>query len=142
MTVEGAFTHRENFAERPEDYLPQVRNIIETGNVTSGVNYVSARNAQRKLKSAVERALRGYDLLLSPTAVSGAPTPETTGQPVFQAPWTMAGVPSISIPYALDIDGMPLGAQLAGKFFGESSLLAAASWIESVVEFGEVPDIS
>ena len=142
MTVEGAFTHKENFAERPEDYLPQVRNIIETGNGTSGVNYVSARNAQRKLKSAVERALRGYDLLLSPTAVSGAPTPETTGQPVFQAPWTMAGVPSISIPYALDIDGMPLGAQLAGKFLGESSLLAAASWIESIVEFGEVPDIS
>jgi Asp-tRNA(Asn)/Glu-tRNA(Gln) amidotransferase A subunit family amidase len=119
-----------------------VRTIIETGNGTSGVNYVSAKNAQRKLKSAVERALRGYDMLLSPTAVSGAPTPETTGQPVFQAPWTMAGVPSISIPYALDIDGMPLGAQLAGKFLGESGLLAAASWIESIVEFGEVPDIS
>ena len=54
----------------------------------------------------------------------------------------MAGVPSVSIPYALDIDGMPLGAQLAGKSFEESSLLAAASWIENIVEFREIPDIS
>ncbi|MEC8890562.1 MAG: amidase family protein, partial [Chloroflexota bacterium] len=142
MTVEGAFTHKCNFAARPEDYLPEVRKIIETGNRTSAVSYVSARNAQRELKSAVERVLEGYDLLLSPTAVSGAPTPETTGQPVFQAPWTMAGIPSISLPYSLDVEGMPLGAQLAGKFLGESSLLATAAWVENIVEFRKVPNIS
>ncbi|SVA21287.1 uncharacterized protein METZ01_LOCUS74141 [marine metagenome] len=142
MTVEGAFTHKCNFAARPEDYLPEVRKIIETGNKTSAVSYVSARNAQRELKSAVERVLEGYDLLLSPTAVSGAPTPETTGQPVFQAPWTMAGIPSISLPYSLDVEGMPLGAQLAGKFLGESSLLATAAWVENIVEFRKVPNIS
>ena len=81
------------------------------------------------------------EIILTPTALSGAPTPETTGQPVFQAPWTTAGVPAISIPYALDEDGMPLGAQLISNKFNEVKLLETAIWCERDIGFSGTPNL-
>ena len=139
MTSEGASTHSENFKIRPNDYAPHVRKIIETGQQTNAVDYINAKKTQRRLHLAVERALQNIDILLSPTAMSGAPTPDTTGQPVFQAPWTMAGVPSINLPYTLDRDGLPLGVQLAAKKFDEANLLSSSLWIEKAVNFSAKP---
>lgn len=139
MTSEAAQTHRENFKARSDDYAPQVRKIIETGQQTNAIDYINSKNAQRRLHLAIENALKNFDILLSPTAISGAPTPETTGQPVFQAPWTLAGVPSINLPYTLDQDGLPLGVQLVAKKFDEATLLSSSLWIENVVGFSAKP---
>ena len=73
--------------------------------------------------------------------MSGAPTTESTGQPVFQAPWTMAGVPAISLPYELDSDGMPLGVQIISNHFDDLKLLSTSMWIEKVVNFTQKPSI-
>ena len=142
MTSEGSHTHRENFLKRPDDYSPEVRGVIETGLATSAATYIEALSTQRHLTTEVEKTLDSFDILIAPTAISGAPTPETTGQPVFQAPWTMAGVPAISLPYTLDSEGLPLGVQIVGSHFQEYNLLSKASWIEEVIGFTERPKIS
>ena len=142
MTSEGSHTHSKNFLQRPEDYAPEVKAVIETGLATSAATYLEALSTQRKLTSEVQKTLNSFDVLIAPTAISGAPTPETTGQPVFQAPWTMAGVPAINLPYALDSDGLPLGVQIIGSHFQEYSLLSNASWLEEVIGFAETPKLA
>jgi aspartyl-tRNA(Asn)/glutamyl-tRNA(Gln) amidotransferase subunit A len=57
----------------------------------------------------------------------------TTGDAVFQAPWTSAGLPTITLPSGLSGGGLPLGVQLAGLPFQEGPLLAVARWCEDAL---------
>jgi len=81
-----------------------------------------------------------YDALVSPTAAGPAPKGlESTGDPYFCAPWSFAGMPSISLPTGLAPDGLPFAVQLSGAPWCEARLLAAAAWCERVIGFKEVP---
>ena len=118
-----------------------MREIIEDGLRTPTYEYIEAKHFQQEYVTQVSELLEKYDVLIMPTAMSGAPNAETTGQPVFQAPWTMAGVPAISLPYELDHDGMPLGLQIISNHFSDLKLLSASMWIEEVVNFTHQPSI-
>ena len=79
--------------------------------------------------------LATVDAVLMPTTTSPAPADLiSTGDPVFQVPWTSAGLPSITLPSSLSASGLPLGIQLAGQPFCEGRLLAVARWCESVLD--------
>ena len=141
MNCEASHTHKNNHDLRPDDFAPKVREVIEDGLRTPTYEYIEAKRFQQEYTCQVSEQLEKYDVLIMPTAMSGAPTSETTGQPVFQAPWTMAGVPAISLPYELDDDGMPLGVQIISNHFTDLILLSAAMWIEEVVIFTHKPSI-
>jgi aspartyl-tRNA(Asn)/glutamyl-tRNA(Gln) amidotransferase subunit A len=49
---------------------------------------------------------------------------------VFTVTVNMAGLPGISVPAALDSQGLPLGLQLIGRPFDEETLFALATVIE------------
>ena len=75
-----------------------------------------------------------FDALLTPTTPSPAPRDlTTTGDASFQAPWTTAGLPAISIPSGLSASGLPFGIQLVAAPFAEAGLISAASWCEDVL---------
>jgi Asp-tRNA(Asn)/Glu-tRNA(Gln) amidotransferase A subunit family amidase len=77
------------------------------------------------------------DCIVLPTVSGPAPTAETTGDASFQSPFSLLGLPSISIPSGSSPDGLPLGLQLAGHAFEEASLISVASWCER--ELGPMP---
>ncbi len=84
-------------------------------------------------------ALR-YDALVSPTAAGPAPKGlESTGDPYFCAPWSSAGMPSVSLPTGVAPDGLPYAFQLTGAPWCEARLLAAATWCERVIGFKDAP---
>lgn len=142
MTSEAAFIHHKIFKTRSLDYSPKVRSVIESGLRTLAVDYVQAKRLQRKFQAEVVEAMAGFDVLLCPTVASSAPADlTTTGDPSFQAPWTTAGVPSISIPTGLSENGMPLGIQLVARPFDEIGLLSAASWCEKTLDFSFQPPV-
>ena len=86
-------------------------------------------------------ALGQRDLLLAPTAPRTAP-PIAQGQvPVtskeaaasrfftrrsYTTPFSLAGVPAISIPCGFGAAGLPIGLQIAGRPFDEPTVLRAA----------------
>jgi aspartyl-tRNA(Asn)/glutamyl-tRNA(Gln) amidotransferase subunit A len=49
---------------------------------------------------------------------------------IFTVTVNMAGLPGIAVPAGLDARGLPLGLQLIGKAFDESTLFQAAHVIE------------
>ena len=74
------------------------------------------------------------DVALMPTTQSPAPRDlNTTGDAMFQQPWTSSGLPTITLPSGLSEDGLPLGVQLAALPFDEGKMFAAAAWCENVL---------
>ena len=76
---------------------------------------------------------RRFDAILC--LASPGPAPEGlgwTGDPVFNAFWTYAGTPCVTLPL-LEVDGMPMGVQLTGPRGGDGPLLRTARWLEQAV---------
>ena len=85
------------------------------------------------------RLFEKFDVLMTPAAPGTAPTPETTGDPVMNGPWTLADFPTMTVPHALGSNGLPIGAQLSAAPLQEGLLLEAAKAVESVVGFSARP---
>jgi aspartyl-tRNA(Asn)/glutamyl-tRNA(Gln) amidotransferase subunit A len=131
---ECAAYHQETFRQRPENYGPKLRQLIELGQVTPAVSYIQAQRLRRRFGRRLGETLRGMDALLTPTTPTTAPSGlSATGDRRFQIPWTFAGVPAINVPSGLDRSGLPLGIQLVGALFAEDRLLATAYWCEKAL---------
>ena len=76
--------------------------------------------------------------LLVPATTSPAPTPETTGDPWCNSPWSFLGLPVVSLPLGWSSDGLPLAIQLVGGDHKEDYLLAWAAWVEEVFRLDNV----
>ena len=50
---------------------------------------------------------------------------------IFTLSCNLAGLPGISVPCGLTVDGLPIGAQLLGKPLDEATLLRTAAVIET-----------
>jgi aspartyl-tRNA(Asn)/glutamyl-tRNA(Gln) amidotransferase subunit A len=98
------------------------------------VQYLQAQRLRREFRRDLVALLAEVDVALMPTTPAPAPQDlNTTGDAAFQAPWTSAGLPTISIPSGLSQSGLPLGVQLAGLPFQEGKLLACARWCEDAL---------
>jgi len=54
----------------------------------------------------------------------------STGNPEFNVPASLLGVPAVSLP-VFDLNDMPLGLQVIGYFDRDADLFAAAAWLMS-----------
>ena len=59
---------------------------------------------------------------------------------IFTVTVNLAGLPAMSVPAALNSDGLPLGLQLIGQPWQEGAILNAASVIEQAAEFTVRPE--
>lgn len=141
MAVEAATYHEVRLRRHPDDYLPNIRTLLEEGLACSATEYANCRNHQQHLTQELAVMLSGLDGFLTPATVGPAPSVETTGDPAFNSPWSYSGQPTISFPAGKCEHGMPLAIQLVGRHWEESSLFAVAAWCERAlaVEMGEPP---
>jgi aspartyl-tRNA(Asn)/glutamyl-tRNA(Gln) amidotransferase subunit A len=134
-----ASVHAERFAKHADLYRPAIRGMIETGMLVPAEIYVRALRLRRQFRREMEPLLERYDALLTPATPAPAPEGMATGDPQFQVPWSLSGLPSITVPCGLSGSGLPLGLQLVGGMFAEASLLAVAAWCEDVLGRGPAP---
>ncbi len=139
---ECAAYHQETFRQRPEDYGPKLRQLVELGQVTPAVSYIHAQRLRRRFVRKLRETLRGVDALITPTTPTTAPRGlSATGDRRFQIPWTFAGVPAINVPSGLDRSGLPFGIQLVGALYAEDQLLATAYWCEQALSVDLNPPV-
>jgi len=140
LESEAAAYHQNMFAKHAADYGPGFAAMMPIGLKRAAVEYVVANRARHAFRDAVIPLLEAHDALLSPTAPGPAPAGlGWTGDASLCAPWSSAGVPSITIPTGLDPTGLPLALQLIQAPSGLERLLGVAAWCEGVVAFGAKP---
>ena len=140
MVTEGAAFHEQYFKEHADSYGPVLRSFIEAGMLVPGVRYLQAQRMRSHFREEMTAVANRVDALLTPSTHTPAPRDlNTTGDPVFQSPWTSAGMPTVTIPSGLSHSGLPLGVQLEGPPFGETQLLAVAHWCEKALGVELVP---
>ena len=142
LRAEAAAAHAPLFPAHAAEYPPKIKELIELGHAISAPAYLAAQAARRSAADGLNAVARRHDVLLAP--VIGAPAPRglaSTGDPGFCAPFTFAGVPTISLPTGVDPSGLPLAVQLIGESWGESRLLAASAWCERAIGFDAAPPL-
>jgi aspartyl-tRNA(Asn)/glutamyl-tRNA(Gln) amidotransferase subunit A len=99
--------------------------------------YYKALQVREIMRREYYEVLNQVDVILTPTATSGAPRIGEISDPVaeylmdlFTIPANLTGLPALSVPYGADVTGMPLGVQIMGPRFGEARLFALGKDIE------------
>jgi aspartyl-tRNA(Asn)/glutamyl-tRNA(Gln) amidotransferase subunit A len=142
MAVEAAAYHREQFAAHRVQYGPMITTLLDEGLQISGVDYAAALVWQREFRSLAAGMVKDLDALIMPSTDTTAPaTLSTTGTPKFQAPWSVAGLPVVSIPCGVASDGMPGAVQLVGTPGSDGWLLRVALWCERQIGFHQLPPL-
>jgi aspartyl-tRNA(Asn)/glutamyl-tRNA(Gln) amidotransferase subunit A len=135
MAVEAARFHEPRLRRHPEDYGPNIRQLLEDGIACPALEYARSKEHQRQLTEEMAACFGGMDALLAPATRGPAPDAATTGDPAFNSPWSYTGLPVVSIPSGWSADGLPLAIQLIGRPWAEAELFAAAAWCEQILQF-------
>jgi aspartyl-tRNA(Asn)/glutamyl-tRNA(Gln) amidotransferase subunit A len=140
MASEAASVHQDNFRTRRGEYRVDIRGLVSSGLLVPASAYVRAQRIRGRFVREAEVALKSVNCLVSPSA----PTPallglDSTGDPAFNAPWSLCGYPSMTVPSGLTRGGLPLGMQLIGGPYQEAHLLKVASWCERALGFEKAP---
>jgi aspartyl-tRNA(Asn)/glutamyl-tRNA(Gln) amidotransferase subunit A len=109
--------------------------------------YLKAQRVRTLIMRDFVTAFERADCILTPTAPSAAfAIGEKTEDPiamylndVFTVPANLAGVPAIAVPAGLSGDGLPLGLQIIGRAFDETTVLRVAEVLESAAQFRCLP---
>ena len=128
---EAGAAHSELIFAHPEEYLPKVRAMVETGLALPADIYVWAQRLREQVRRETIDLWSSYDAVAIPTSESVAPDLSTTGNHSLQAVATLLGFPSITMPIGFNPDYLPLGIQLIGTRPGDDvGLLRTARWVE------------
>ena len=115
--------HRELFS-------PQMQRCISQGLETRQEDYVAAIRLGEDCRAQLPAVFDGLDVLLTPCTNGEAPVGlNHTGDPGFQAIWTILHVPAMSLPTHRGPTGLPVGIQLIAPKHKDEQLLACARWI-------------
>jgi aspartyl-tRNA(Asn)/glutamyl-tRNA(Gln) amidotransferase subunit A len=137
MQTEVAAAHWQLIEQYPGSHLPRLRASIEVGRLLPGVVYLHALRLRRRIRAAMARNLAHVDGLLLPTATDVAPTRETTGDTSLQAPFSLVGFPSLSLPSGvlhIGAEMLPLAVQLVAPAWQEARLLSVGRWCEAQLQ--------
>ena len=109
--------------------------------------YLKAQKVRTKILEDFKTVFEEVDALLTPTCPSAAfALGELTNDPitmylndVFTVTANLAGLPGISVPVALDHNGLPLGLQVIGKALDEAACFKVAAQLEESAQFSAKP---
>jgi aspartyl-tRNA(Asn)/glutamyl-tRNA(Gln) amidotransferase subunit A len=143
LMTEPAAYHQQELESRPNAFNPKTLEFLKKGLATPAVKYLRALEVQRRFRSEAAEILRHYDAILVPSTNFTAPASlDSTGDPVFNNPWSMSGNPVVGLPSGLSTQGLPMAVQVVGAAFAEGRLLALARWCEQELAFNEIPDLT
>jgi aspartyl-tRNA(Asn)/glutamyl-tRNA(Gln) amidotransferase subunit A len=133
---------------RSEGFGDEVKRRIMLGTFALSSGYYDAyykkgQQARTLIKKDFEDVFENYDVIIGPTT----PTPafkigEKIDDPltmyandILTIPVNLAGVPGISVPCGFSKEGLPLGLQIIGKHFDESTIYRVAHAYEQATDF-------
>jgi aspartyl-tRNA(Asn)/glutamyl-tRNA(Gln) amidotransferase subunit A len=150
--AEATYSHEAAgyFPAHAADYSEEVRQRIEAGGKISAVKYLAGMEVRKRLLAEFDAVFRDVDAVISPTTPVPAPpigaeNIEIEGRQIgvrpalvgLCRPANFTGLPAISIPCGYTREGLPIGLQLIGRAFDESTLLRIAYSYERAHKWNE-----
>jgi aspartyl-tRNA(Asn)/glutamyl-tRNA(Gln) amidotransferase subunit A len=144
MGTEAYAYHQHWITESPQEYQPDTRErILGLSELGSKADYANARRACEVLRRDIGRLFADVDVLVMPTV----PGPPSLIEPIADNaardpertrntwPFNVTGLPAISVPCGFSKSGLPIGLQIVGAPFAESTVLAVAHAYEQATEW-------
>ena len=130
---------------RADDYGEDTRPLVQRGQLFSAGQYLEAQRARNEYRRRIEVAMGSFDVLVTPTApiraprLDGVPDADSRQDPDphltlmrLAVPFSLTGLPAVSVPAAIDSRGLPIGVQFVARPYQESTLLRTARAYERV----------
>jgi amidase len=130
---EAARNYAFEYEVHREKLSPALRDgLLAPGRSLPLAAYIEAIETAEAFRRNLDDLFTEVDVLLAPSAVGEAPKGLTsTGDARFNAIWTLAWTPCLTLPAGNGRSGLPLGIQLIGQRFRDEALLDAAAWVEA-----------
>jgi aspartyl-tRNA(Asn)/glutamyl-tRNA(Gln) amidotransferase subunit A len=127
------------FPAHAAEYSEEVRKRIDAGGKILAVQYLAGLDVQKRVRAEFDAALQEVDAIVAPTVPVPAPPigaefVRIDGEQIgvrtalvgMNRPANFTGHPAISVPCGFTQGGLPIGLQLIGRSFDESTLLRIA----------------
>ncbi|GAA1878136.1 amidase [Streptantibioticus ferralitis] len=148
MVPEATAYHEGTLRSSPELYAPDVRVLLEAGELVLAGDYLRAQRSRTLMRRAWAELFTAVDVIAAPAVTSTAARsdqqtvewPDGTMESVsdtyvrLSAPANITGLPSLSLPVGLDSAGLPIGMQLIGRPLGEATILRTGRAYETTRE--------
>lgn len=118
---------------RTNEIMPRTASLLEEGLAVTAAAYDEARRYAASARAQAAPFFGEFDAMLVPAAPGEAPPAATTGDPVFNRPWTLLHLPCVTLPAHRGEAGLPVGIQLVGHPGDDSRLLAIARFAEAAL---------
>ena len=148
LYAEAAAGHRKTVLSRGQDYDPAVRMRLETGLFITAAEYIQALRARNVYVSQTEALFDSVDLLVGPMEPTvafpiGQREVKIDGRVIdsvplltqYTRPFNITGYPAVTVPCGFSLDGLPMGLQMAGRPFEETTVLNAAYAYQQTTEW-------
>ncbi len=136
--------HSRWLSESAEKYQPQTRErLVEFASAVTQEQYVEARRQCDLLRREIRKIFATVDVLVTPTMAG----PPSMTEPIELSasldpgrtrntwPFDVLGLPAISVPCGFTSSGLPIGLQIIGAPFAETTVLAMARAYETTTDW-------
>lgn len=154
MMVEASAYHRRQLREKGELYDPATRATLQLGELVPGTHYVTGLRARERYRTAMKNLFQRekLDALISPTMPLPTALLTELHRPrkdmdIGETPMisyihhtfsaNLGGQPALSAPCGFTRDNLPIGYQLMGRPFDESTLFRIAWAYEQTQDWHE-----
>ena len=140
-SIEAYAYHSQWVGQSPEKYQAATRQrILQNSAKVTSAGYVDARREVDRLRREIKKTFAEIDLLITPT-MAAPPVLITQGDeptaasPRNTLPFDILGLPTISVPCGFTNAGLPIGLQVTGAPFAESTVLLLAHAYEQATDW-------
>lgn len=136
VATEAMTYHSEWLRTRAADYDPDVSSRLMVGAFVTGVHYMRGQQTRALIRREVDEALARHDVLLAPatpvtapridereTTLGDGPSDIRSALIRLTRPFNFSGHPTCSVPCGFTGGGLPIGMQIVGRPFDETTVL-------------------
>jgi amidase len=120
-------------AQKADKLSPIMRETLARAAGHGAAKHQEALKRAAQFRAELDRVFDEVDVIIAPAAPGEAPKGlDSTGEAVFNSPWTLLHVPCISLPGMRGPNGLPVALQAIGKRGDDRRLLSHALALEGV----------
>jgi aspartyl-tRNA(Asn)/glutamyl-tRNA(Gln) amidotransferase subunit A len=149
LAAEASAYHDRYLRAPANGYGSDTAATLVAGRTISAVDYITAQRLRTEVRRRWKEVFAGFDVLIAPTVSAPAARygddfvvyPDGRRESTFTAyarlnfPADFTGLPALSVPSGFSREGLPVGIQIIGRPFDESTVLRVGHAYQAVTDW-------